>query len=259
MKFCGVIYKVYSPSGKIYIGKTTKTLRHRRLDHISNAKNTNSALFNTKFSKAIRKYNNKLIWTEICYAVDEKTLVDLEKYFIEVYDSFKSGYNSTLGGEGTCGLKHSEQTKKRLSEINKGLKRNFSKEHKKNLSKSMKGTKNHRYGKKHSEEWKQSMSERFSGENNPNYGKKASEETKRKQLALKKGKKKSEQGRKNIAKSNRENTNGAKEYLVIHPDGQREEIRNLAKFCRLHNLNYRSLSVYIGKNKPYMGFKIYKK
>ena len=80
-------------------------------------------------------------------------------------------HNRTNGGEGSSGLVHSEETKKKLSEIGKG--RECKQETRKKLSEAGKG-------KTLSEEHKRKISEANKGENNPNYGKKMSEETKRK-------------------------------------------------------------------------------
>lgn len=62
--------------------------------------------------------------------------------------------NQTWGGDGTKGCKHSEETKKKLSEALKG--KTHSEEHKKKIGEAMKGEKNPMYGR--------------TGENNPMYG-----------------------------------------------------------------------------------------
>jgi hypothetical protein len=50
----------------------------------------------------------------------------MENYFIEDYDSYNNGYNLTLGGEGTTGLKRKPFTmehRKKLSIVKMGRKR----------------------------------------------------------------------------------------------------------------------------------------
>ena len=106
----------------------------------------------------------------------------LEQCYIALYDTTdpSKGYNISLGGESTNGLKHTEITKKRMSKSHKGKShsketkkkmsknnakywkdKHLSEEHKKNLSKANKG--------KHlSEEAKQKLSENHKGKNNYN-------------------------------------------------------------------------------------------
>lgn len=45
----------------------------------------------------------------------------MEIITIELYNSYKNGYNSTIGGEGKCGHAHSDETKRKLSIANKGI------------------------------------------------------------------------------------------------------------------------------------------
>jgi hypothetical protein len=40
----------------------------------------------------------------------------MEVYYIALFNSFKEGYNSTLGGGTTLGFKMSEETKSKMSE-----------------------------------------------------------------------------------------------------------------------------------------------
>ena len=44
----------------------------------------------------------------------------MEPFYIELYDSFKNGYNNSLGGEGSPGRALSEETKRKMSEAHKG-------------------------------------------------------------------------------------------------------------------------------------------
>ena len=45
-----------------------------------------------------------------------------EKELIKKYDSYKNGYNSTFGGDGSLGLKHSKETKEKLRRQHLGTK-----------------------------------------------------------------------------------------------------------------------------------------
>jgi hypothetical protein len=105
------------------------------------------------------------------FLTEEKSF-EFEKYYIQLIGR-KNLCNYTDGGEGISGLKHSEETKKKIGEKSKG--RKHSEEHKKKMSKSKKG-------KKHSELTKKKMSK-------SKKGKKHSELTKKKMSECKKGKK----------------------------------------------------------------------
>lgn len=71
----------------------------------------------------------------------EKEALNLEVFCIKLYGRVDTGAgilrNLTDGGEGVCGLQFSEETKRRLSELNKGKK--LSSETKARISKTTKG------------------------------------------------------------------------------------------------------------------------
>lgn len=107
-----IIYKVTnSITDKCYIGKTTCTLEARKSKHLKNVRLGG----NTKFYNAIRKYGiDKFVWEVIDSADNEESLNKLEMQYILEYDSFKSGYNMTLGGDGgdTISYKSPEEKRK---------------------------------------------------------------------------------------------------------------------------------------------------
>jgi len=115
----GIIYKATGPTGKVYVGKTTSSIDKRKTQHCSNAYNRNHSAYNTKFYRAIRKYGNKCFVWEFIISAPESSLNEKENKFILLYNSYKSGYNSTLGGEGCTGLVHSDQTKKKIGRLSK--------------------------------------------------------------------------------------------------------------------------------------------
>ena len=97
-----------------------------------------------------------------------------EIYMIAVFGRKDIGtgilHNKTDGGDGAFGAVRSEETRKKLSEVNKGKNnpnygKSFSNEHRKKLSEAHKG-------KVLSEEHRRKNSEAKKGLNNPNYGKK---------------------------------------------------------------------------------------
>jgi group I intron endonuclease len=111
----GYIYKITNlVNNKIYIGCTITTLINRFNEHIFRCTKTDS---NTKFCNSIRKYgfeNFKIDEIEKC---DLKEIYDKEKKYIEEYDSFKKGLNSTYGGEGCLGYTHPKEIKDKISKI----------------------------------------------------------------------------------------------------------------------------------------------
>ena len=71
---------------------------------------------NTKFCNSIRKYgieNFKIELIEECY-VDN--IYEREKYYIDIFETYEKGLNSTLGGEGCLGYIHSPEIRVKISE-----------------------------------------------------------------------------------------------------------------------------------------------
>ena len=142
----GIIYRAISPSGKSYVGKTIRSFEVRKREHISHAFNKVDPLYNTKFCRAIRKYEEGIIWEVLCKSCVGE-LNNLEEKFVNEFNSYEEGYNSTLGGKGVVGLKRDEKSMKKFSRSsmgrvswNKGKKTgSLSKEHKEKISKKLKG------------------------------------------------------------------------------------------------------------------------
>ena len=142
------IYKITNIiNGKVYIGQSTN-LKDRIKQHESMIKNYNEN--NNYLRKATKKYGYKNFKIEIIKFCDEKELDYYEIYYIDLYKSSdrKFGYNIELGGninkhlskeqidkmkknkKGKLkgkdnpffGKKHTEKTKKIISEKQKGNK-----------------------------------------------------------------------------------------------------------------------------------------
>lgn len=99
--FKGIIYTAFNKKTKrYYVGQTVRSLNRRVYEHYTNAKNN----IRNKFYNSLRKNPDVFEWSEVCSIYDcdrenlHKRLDELEVYFINRYDSFKNGYNSTSGG-----------------------------------------------------------------------------------------------------------------------------------------------------------------
>lgn len=165
----GHIYKLTNQkNGKIYIGKTVRTLTARFSSHVYDAKVRN---LNTALARAIRKYHETSFLIECIETVSDDLLNEREQNWILVLKSTdrKIGYNLTQGGEGTAGYKHSPQTKAKISRVHLG--RKFTSDHREKL----------RVAKLGKESWNKGLT----GEANPLFGRCRSEDVKQKISAKK--------------------------------------------------------------------------
>lgn len=90
----GFIYKVTNKvNNKVYIGQTRYTVEFRWKQHIHKQDNCH-------FHNAIRKWGIDNFIVETLEKCDVDLLNSREIFYIAKYDSYKSGYNSTIGGDG---------------------------------------------------------------------------------------------------------------------------------------------------------------
>lgn len=120
----GCIYKFTNKiNGKCYIGKTAN-LNRRLWEH-----KHETCKKSTAFGKALLKYGycgfNFNILIKIRRITDIKKLNrildNLEKYYIEKYNSYHFGYNLTKGGDGSLEFHHSEETRRKMSITRKNM------------------------------------------------------------------------------------------------------------------------------------------
>lgn len=112
-----IVYKISNTiNNKIYIGITKKTLKQRWSRHGFAKSSKNMAI-----TYAILKYGKEnFIAEEICSALNIESLKKLEIYFIEYYTNIGFElYNVKKGGN--YNPQTAEETKKKLSEIGKTL------------------------------------------------------------------------------------------------------------------------------------------
>ncbi len=118
-----------------YIGKTIRSLKSRKTEHVNDALNNTDNFY---FTRALKKYGvDNFDWDIIDECDDIDELNRLEVYYIGYYDTYDNGYNLTIGGEGINGYEHTEEAKEKISQIHKGKPK--SKEHRQKLSESEKG------------------------------------------------------------------------------------------------------------------------
>lgn len=193
-KYC--VYIHTSPSGKKYVGLTrTKPIDRWGSDGRGYlGKNKNGEFRQPAMANAVIKYSNWDEWQHEIVSTNLSSIEakQMEQELIAKYKSSnnKYGYNISPGGE--C-PKHSEETKKKISESKKGThaserarlnmsnaqKRRWDKDARDEISKRYTGEGNpmygvHRYGdlnpmfgKTHSDDAKKKISESNSGKNNP--------------------------------------------------------------------------------------------
>ena len=172
------IYKITNLiNGKTYIGQR----KYKKLNdsYMGSGKHLIAAQ---------RKYGIENFKKEILvFNVTKKEHIDLlEKQFIKYYRELgKAEYNIADGGQGCC-IKHSEETKRKMSESRKGIKNGF-------------------YGKTHSEEVRQKISA-------ANKRRIISDETRRKLSTSHKGKPSPTKGKKLTDEHKRKLSKAAKIY-----------------------------------------------
>ena len=93
----GYIYKIENQiNGHIYIGQTAKTLEKRFSQHKNNY---NKPYFSQlALYKAFNKYGIENFSFDQIEEVQNDLLDEREKYWIQYYNSYKNGYNMTIGG-----------------------------------------------------------------------------------------------------------------------------------------------------------------
>lgn len=175
--FKGFIYCVTClPTGKLYFGQTTKSIKRRWHQHVRFSKQERD---NYKFHRAIRKYGEENFLVEEVMFVEAPTKEELkakldfiEMRFIKKLGTRNNGYNSTDGGDYVNLMSLSEEHKRKISESMSGKKnpmfgKKFSDEHRKRISEANKGK--HEVTNKQ----KEKLSRLFSGNRNPMFGRPA--------------------------------------------------------------------------------------
>jgi hypothetical protein len=117
---------------------------------------------NDHWTKVFKKYGK--IVDIISDNISLDAAKEMEKHLIKSF-GVKSLCNQTLGGEGAFGLKHSDETKRKISEKKKGSK--LSDEAKRKIGEKSKGHPN--YNLSHTDEAKAKISAAFKGKKRSEY------------------------------------------------------------------------------------------
>jgi group I intron endonuclease len=137
------IYKITNPKGKIYIGQTIDIQRRVYQYEKFNCKEQ------PKLYNSLKKYGFENHQIELIYECDIESLTFFERYYQELYNSTQNdNLNCFLVTTADKSGRHTEETKRKMSESAKGKKK--SAEHIAKLPQNQKGYK----GKKRSEETK---------------------------------------------------------------------------------------------------------
>lgn len=169
----GYIYIVTNDiNNKVYIGQTSNTISERWQEH----RNTDDG---TEFHNAIRKYGSQLFHVRQLEECPIEKLNEREIYYIDLYDSYKNGYNMTPGGAGVPGYEHTLADRKKMGEASKRFWDNLTPEDREKFIKyrgdKMKGVPKSEEHKKHLGEARKG---KYTKEQNSFYGKHHTQKTK---------------------------------------------------------------------------------
>ena len=125
-----IVYKITNiANNKPYIGWTKKPLLVRWNEH---KKSAIKHVGNRKFYNAIKKHGVDVWNIEI---LEENLECNFAKQkeieYIKFFNSYNTGYNSTLGGDGNNGIVMSEESNKKRSIALTGIPKNYNRFHNK--------------------------------------------------------------------------------------------------------------------------------
>ena len=106
----GIIYKISSPSGKVYVGQTVRSFKKRMQEH---RQETSCCTF---IKRAIDKYGDEMNYEIVEENVPQEQLDEREIYWIKELNSLApDGYNLTTGGQSS--KEYSQELKDKIRDI----------------------------------------------------------------------------------------------------------------------------------------------
>lgn len=191
------IYKITSPTNRVYIGQS-RNIKSRFRQYKGNLKNTKGQIL---LYRSFKKYKVENHIFEVLEECETKDLNLRERYWQDFYDVLNGGLNCVLQETDVLPRELSEETKKKLSEsflgeknpmygkfgkLNPNYGNKWTKKQKKHLSDIKKGKhsgeNNSFYGEHHSIKTKELLSDiakKRVGELNPFYGREHTEKFKK--------------------------------------------------------------------------------
>jgi group I intron endonuclease len=115
----GIIYKISSPSGKVYVGQTVRSFKKRMQEH----KSKHSGC--TLLRNAIQKYNDQMKYEIIESNIPQEQLDEREIYWINHFNSLAPhGYNLGTGGHYERGYTQEAKDNMRNATIKSKIEKN---------------------------------------------------------------------------------------------------------------------------------------
>lgn len=116
---CGVYQIINTVTGKVYVG-SSKNVGKRRAQHFSQLQR--GVHHSKRLANSLKIHGIECFSFEVLEECEETDLLTREFYWICTKNSVKNGYNTRFKPETNLGIKHSDESKRNMSEAHKGYK-----------------------------------------------------------------------------------------------------------------------------------------